>query len=268
VGLTTNGMLLNEKNINLLIDCGVDILCVSFAGTTQETHNRFRCGTDFATIKNNLKLLNKIMKKKSNSLPDLHMAYLMFQSNFHEMEDLVPLASELEAKQIVVSHLSLVLKASLISECVFNHEDLSGKYADKLESIKETAEKQGILFSCNHPYFNEDSMSCSENTTRACVITAEGDVVPCVFLSPLLQGERSEKQGSGNYYIFMDKTLPISGLSFGNLKNESLTQIWYKKDYSRFRTCFREETPKASLQTPIPLPLSCMYCYKRLLRYQ
>ena len=145
VGFTTNGQLLEEKTIVELIDLKLDILCVSLAGTTSPTHNRLRKGNNFDQIISNLILLRELKKQKNVSKPNLHIAYLMLESNFEEMRNIVLLAQKLGAKQVIASNLTLIIEKELFSEALFNNEQNYNYYSSTLNQIKEEALKKDII---------------------------------------------------------------------------------------------------------------------------
>jgi hypothetical protein len=88
-------------------------VCVSLAGTTPVTDNKLRKGNSFDQIISNLILLRQLRKKRGESKPDLHLAYLMIKSNFDEMRDVVSLARTLNAKQFIASNLILTIEKEL-----------------------------------------------------------------------------------------------------------------------------------------------------------
>ena len=253
VGFTTNGMLLTEDTIRMLVDLQLDIICISLAGTTARTHNRIRKGTDFNKIISNLERLCKIEGEKKTEAPAVHLAYLMLKSNFHELKEIIPLAKRIGAKQIVASNLTLLVDPELSPEAIFNDTVGTDYYRNTLDEIRDRAARENIIFDYHGPGLDDVSVRCRENVHRACVINVEGEVVPCVFTNPVLS----------SYYTFKDQSLPLRGMSFGNIRSESLTRIWNKKEYARFRALFDPETAINSEQIRSEIPQCCLKCYKR-----
>ena len=254
VGFTTNGMLLSEDTIRTLIDLQLDIIGISLAGTTAKTHNRIRKGTDLNKVISHLERLCKIKGEKKTRVPALHLAYLMLKSNFRELEEILPLAKRVGAKQIVVSNLTLIVDPKLLEEAIFNDTVRTDYYRNALDEIRHRAARENIIFDYHGPGLDDASICCRENVHRACVINVEGEVVPCVLTNPVLS----------SYYTFKDQSLPLRGMSFGNIRSESLTRIWNKKEYARFRALFDPETRKKPEQIRSEMPQCCVKCYKRL----
>jgi MoaA/NifB/PqqE/SkfB family radical SAM enzyme len=254
VGFTTNGMLLSEDTIHVLIALELDIVAVSLAGTTAGTHNQIRKGTDFHKVICQLDRLREIKAQRKVQLPAVHLAYLMLKSNFEELKGIPQLAKRVGANQIVASNLSLILDPSLLGEAIFLDQERIGYYRDTLNEVRRQAAIEDMVFEYRSPGFDSGSLGCSENVHRACVVNVQGEVIPCVFVNPVLASD----------YIFEDQSLPIEVISFGNIRNQSLTGIWNKKEYRHFRNLFHPETEKTREEIRSQLHPSCAKCYKRL----
>ena len=254
VGFTTNGMLLIEDTIRTLVGLQLDIMGISLAGTTAGTHNRIRKGTDFDKVISHLERFRRFKAEKKTQNPALHLAYLMLKSNFHELKEILPLAKRVGAKQIVASNLTLIVDPKLSTEAIFNNTESTDYYRNTLSEIRDKAARENIIFEYHGPGLDDASVGCRENVHRACVINVEGEVVPCVFTNPVLP----------SYYTFNEQSLPLRGMSFGNIRNESLTRIWNKKEYARFRALFDPETARKPEQIRPEMPQCCVKCYKRL----
>ena len=266
VGFTTNGMYLTEETINKLIEFRVDILGVSLAGATATSHNKFRKGNDFDEVISNLELLFRLKCEKNSQVPELHLAYIMLKSNFHELDKIVPIAKRLGVTQIVASNLSLILEPQFVSEAIFNDTDLTERYREILEQIKGYAEDEDILFAYNQPGLDETSIRCNENVCHSCVVNVDGEISPCVFTNPVLTAgsDRTGKRTTG--HMFKDRLSPLTSISFGNIEHENLSRIWHKKEYEVFRTLLKPDNTMESTQILSELPTSCKTCYKRLIK--
>jgi len=263
VGFTTNGMLLTEDVIRRLVSLELDIIGVSLAGTTAATHNQIRKGTDFNQLVDNLELLRKIKAENKTRAPEVHLAYLMLRSNFHELKEIAAIAKKTEAQQVIAANLTLIIDPKLSAEALFNDTGRGDYYGITLEKIKGKAARENIIFEYHGPGLDNASLCCRENVRHACIINVEGEVVPCVFADPVL----CKKRNPGDEppcYIFKGESYPLKGPSFGNIETESLTRIWDKKDYFKFRDLFNREPTKNSEQILSEMPQCCVACYKRL----
>lgn len=264
VGFTTNGMPLAEDTIRMLVDLQLDIIGISLAGTTAKTHNQIRKGTDFNKIISHLKRLCEIKAEKKTEDPAVHLAYLMLKSNFHEIKEILPLGRRVGAKEIIASNLTLIVDPKLSAEAIFHDTGRMDYYRNTLDEIRHKAARENIVFDYHGPGLDDASPCCRENVHRACVINVEGEVVPCVLTNPILCENRGPGDGRPPCYTFKDQTLPIRGISFGNIRNESLTRIWNKNEYARFRDFFDPQTRRKGEQISSEMPRCCKRCYKRL----
>ena len=194
----------------------------------------------------------------------MHLAYLMLTSNFYELEHIVAFAKSVGAKQIVASNLTLIIDPRLSSEAIFNDTGRTDYYRIALEEIKDRAAREDIIFGYHGPDLDDASLCCRENVRQACVINVEGEVSPCVFTNSVLCGDRDAPHGKTSRYTFKDQSFPLRGMSFGNIRNESLTRIWNKKEYLKFRHLFDPQKAGKPERIHSKMPERCVKCYKRL----
>ena len=225
VGFTTNGLLLNKKNIHTIVDLQMDILGISFAGTIPSTHNRIRQGTDFDTVVAALEYLRHIKAERKTIKPVVHLAYIMLASNFDELSRITRLAKKVGAEQVVASNLTLIQDPQLSQEALFNNPQRFNEYSRTLAGIKKEAADSNILFAYRDPMLDETSCVCPENVCRSCVINVTGEVEPCIFTNPILSGSSGKAAGKQTIAIFKDQPILFETFSFGNIKNTGLTQI-------------------------------------------
>ncbi|MDY6836759.1 MAG: radical SAM/SPASM domain-containing protein [Thermodesulfobacteriota bacterium] len=264
VGFTTNGTLLTEETIERLIDLPLDIIGISLAGTTAKTHNRFRKGTDLNKVISSLLLLERMKAKKKLQKPEVHLAYLMLKSNFAELDGIPSLAKSVGAKQVIASNLTFIVDPKLFKEAIFNDTAHGDYYSMALERTRDRTALEDIIFEYHGPQLDHASLSCRENVRHACVVSVEGDVVPCVLTNPVLCGNQAWGDGESAYYTFKDQRLPIRQMSFGNIRHENLTRIWNKETYVQFRQLFIPYSSSKPNDRLPELPPCCLQCYKRL----
>lgn len=94
VRVTTNASLLHLKNhARDLIDTDVNEVQISIDGATEDVFTRIRRGSVFRQIVDNCKLINAYCAEKGK--PRTKMWTVVQEANFHQLFDLVDLASEL-----------------------------------------------------------------------------------------------------------------------------------------------------------------------------
>jgi MoaA/NifB/PqqE/SkfB family radical SAM enzyme len=164
----------------------------------------------------------------------------------------------------VASNLTLIVDSKLFPEAIFNDAGRTNDYRVALEEINDRAARENIVFDYHGPGLDDASMHCRENVRRACVISVGGDVVPCVLTNPVLCENRDLGDNKTGRYIFKDQSLRLTAMAFGNIGNETLTRIWNKEEYARFRDLFDPGAAPKPEQIRPELPECCMTCYKRL----
>jgi len=128
-----NGTLLNKKNIARCLDYRVSKICVSLGGSTPETHNKIRVGSDLNQIIENLEMFNKEKIKRKVQEPYISTSIVSMNSNIAELSDFVELCAKLnvwgvEVQKLHVTHSSMDKEVVTVSD-----EERYFKEAGKIE---------------------------------------------------------------------------------------------------------------------------------------
>ena len=226
VGLTTNGMALDPETIDHLLDCKLDILGISLAGTKSETHNRLREGTDLKRITQSLIELKEKKAGKNASSPEVHLAYIILKSNFEDLSEIINYAKRVGSKDVVCSNLNFFPSPKLQNEAIFLDDSKRNYYGEALQGLKTSAKKNGVNFFFYRPFLLDSLLPvCPENILRSCYISHDGLVSSCVFTNIPISG-KEELSG-----------LPRS-ITYGNINHQSLSEIWNSNAYKSFRHIF------------------------------
>ena len=231
VGTTTNGMLIGDKEIDKIIDSGLDIIAFSLTGIKK--NDLLREGTKIEKILTIINILHKKRINKGLLTPKIHIAYLLLSSNYDEIEDIPTFFSNSGIDHIVISLLDLIPDSSFESESLIpkNIQEYN-LLTDKLERITIKGKKEKLEISFNIPHPHKKSKVCSERALSALFINSLGYVSPCIFT-----GIPAED---------------VKNLYFGNIKNKNLYSIWNSKEYKKFREDYIIENP----------PSPCNFCNK------
>jgi len=215
VGTTTNGTLLTPQLAQGFIDAGLDLMSISIDGTTAETYERIRRGADFECVIENVRRMNELKQARHASLPKLNIGYILTNHNYHQIPDLVRLASNLGVEEINVWQLqggdtygdigALELEATpAVKESFTAAKALAeDKYITlTLPPLKRVYNVEGCLW----PW-------------RGIYVTWDGFVTPCCIMCyPEI-------------------------LNFGNVFEQDVEHIWHSSAYQRFRRQLLNETP-------------------------
>lgn len=195
----------------------------------------------------------------------------MISSYFSTQNYVIKLTQNLDrfsggrSRQVILSNLSLILVPELCSEAIFNNTGRTEYFSKSLEATKAQADREGIVLEYNGLILNDRSQHCTENVHNSCVINAEGDVLPCVFVNPLLPNNRDSSGKEPTTYILKNESYSLEGFSFGNIRHDSFARIWQSSRYAGFRDLFKYGALMESGYFMSDLPDRCMNCYKRLL---
>ncbi len=248
VGTTTNGMLLNSGRLRGLIEAGLDILAFSLAGTSSACNNAARPGAPFDLVLKQIDLVRRIKEECNSSTPVIHIAYMLLRSGLADLPALPQLMARHGVEQAVVSVLDFEPDTTLAGEVLApKTEEARQKLETLFASVQAAATKTGVTI--HTPRLElPSSPICTENVQHALVVSANGDVSPCVFAN--ISAAQAQYARSG-------QTAPYHRVTFGNINTQILPVIWRKENYQRFRESLGEGNP----------PDFCRNCPKRIRPY-
>ena len=206
IGFNSNATLLERSHIVRTVESGLDNLTFSVDGATRATYERIRKGAKFGQIIKNIKDFVRYKKQVGSNHPKLMMNYVIMEDNIQE----IPLFVELS-------------KQCGINTIHFNYDRTSYRclQTDELkEAFREANRKAKDLQVILHlpPIYpvKPENESCVFMDTV--VLLNSGEVVPCCR--------------AADFDMLGD---PQNILSFGNVKENSLDDIWNSRSYISFR---------------------------------
>jgi MoaA/NifB/PqqE/SkfB family radical SAM enzyme len=229
VGTTTNGMHLDEDKIERLVECGLDILAFSLAGTDHKNDD-IRQGTRLETVLKMIDLVNAAKARHNSPSPAVHIAYMLLRSGLDDLPKLPEFVNGRGINQVVVTTLDFVARREIEDETVIPRDESE---FDAIEAqLKEVAVAvrsfgSELRYYLYHP--KARGRFCTENVQRALFVSADGSVAPCVFMNIPIQDA---------YYRVKDDRREYQPLIFGNVNHEKLPTIWRKDEYVEFRGSF------------------------------
>ena len=94
VGVTTNGLLLTENNVAMLLDSGINLIQISFNGSTEKIYSSIMKNSSFITVIQNLQYLSKV--KTADTI--VKLATTVQEENRSDIENIQTLAAKLDFK--------------------------------------------------------------------------------------------------------------------------------------------------------------------------
>lgn len=287
-GFTTNGKWLTPENNERLLDQGVGLISVSFAGATPEMHTSLRTHSVFEDLSRNFSDLANRKRQRGLDRPWLELHFLMTRLNLQELPALVGLAAELGADEMVATNLTYSPTLELDRLHVFADEPDPDHLAI-LEEAHHTAKRLGIRLRTYPIKTHPRTLVCDADPMRSIYINHRGEVTACVYLGITLQtavGQR--EQGGGiipRYYQGEWKPIVLKDVSqpgypashqFGNVR-EGLRTVLEGPGRAEFVQAFQRRNiasnPLISFsylagttgETELPPPPEpCRACYKML----
>jgi radical SAM protein with 4Fe4S-binding SPASM domain len=231
----SNGILLDEKRQNAIIDTGLDELRISLDAASPEGYEIIRNSNQFNRIVQNLRAFLKLQKKRRAVTPRLSIWFLGTKENIAELPGLLRLTAELGIGEIHLQRLVYFQdhEGYGVARCEKTLQDSNEEALELIHSSRLLAAQLGIRFNASGlstPLESVQADSSGKMPWSKCYrpqtlmyITANGNVLPCC-ISPF-------------------STIDYSSIILGNAFESSLEEIWLGPKYTYFREQRQTETP-------------------------
>ena len=252
VELLTNGTLLTKNMIHGILEAGLTKLWISIDDLeTDSSINTSSDGMDpdhsghnhSGRVLSNIRLLNKLRQKTMSTMA-LGITFVAMKSNVHQLSKLPFFIAQHLVDEVNVSNISPTDEASqkeLLYTGLVNMYTGPGKGSvlptvrlpffdmnipEAAEGIRSLMRKQNFNL-----YFNDQPVLrktgyCKFVREGMTFVRADGQVAPCMALL------------HNGYTYLHDIRRKITHCSFGNVKEQSLAEIWNSKEYKVFRRKF------------------------------
>ena len=175
----TNGMKLDDLK-DAILDHHVDVFGVSLDGSTSETNNRIRRGSDLNKIANSLIEIEKAKKDRGLKYPWINFVFCAMKSNLHELPGLVKLAHEVGIDEVKVVYLT-AFDDILAKEVLWDCQD---EVREVFNEAVKLGEEYGILLKLPHIQ-GEDVAGNKEHkdcfvSWRDFFLGSDGYIRPCM----------------------------------------------------------------------------------------
>jgi radical SAM protein with 4Fe4S-binding SPASM domain len=202
---STNGHFLNDQNAKKTVESGLSRLIISVDGTTQEVYEQYRKEGKLDNVLQGAKNIVKWKKALKSATPHLVFQFLVVAPNEHQIPEIYHLAKALGIDEV-----------KLKTAQVYDYANGNPLIPKNLKYSRYIPNKEGN-WEVKHALLNH----CWK-LWHSCVITFDGQVVPCCF----------DKDAS---------------FVLGNLKEEQFSTIWYGEKYRDFRKNIFESRKNISI---------------------
>jgi MoaA/NifB/PqqE/SkfB family radical SAM enzyme len=264
VGFTTCGHLLDESNRARVLDEGIDILSVSFAGASQTIHESLRVGSDYRRLVANVEALARRRAGANHRTLQLELHFLMLRANLHELPAFVRLAAALGADQVVATNLTCTPTPETEAMRVFAETPDPSDQALVTESEQE-AQRLNVQFRAYPLTMDRNTLECDARPTEFVFVNHLGSVAPCVYLGMPV------RQDAPRYFRGQAQT--VAPIDFGNVR-DGLNRAMQSAARTKFVRAFQARKAGAfsaaallavngdgAMRLPEPPP-PCRACYK------
>ena len=202
---STNAHYLGGENARKTVESGLDRLIISIDGTTQETYQSYRVGGKLEKVIEGTKEVIRWKKKLNSSTPHLIFQFLVVKPNEHQISEVKELAKSLGVNEV-----------GFKTAQIYNYQHGSPLIPENSRYSRYRENSDGS-FSIKNKLLNH----CWK-MWHSCVITWDGQVVPCCF----------DK----------DASHPM-----GDLKTESFKKLWFGEKYTKFRSQLTKARSKVDI---------------------
>lgn len=190
---STNAHFLHEANARRTVESGLDRLIISIDGITQETYQQYRMGGKLEKVLEGTQNIIRCKKELKSKKPHVIFQFLVVRPNEHQIDDVKVLAKKLGVDEVV-------LKTAQI----YNHQQGSSLIPNQDQYSRYQKQNDGTYIIKNK------LLNHCWKMWHSCVITWDGQIVPCCF----------------------DKDAQYS---LGNVAQMSFREVWHSPAYDAFR---------------------------------
>jgi MoaA/NifB/PqqE/SkfB family radical SAM enzyme len=131
VNFFTNGLLLDDRKIDAILENAVTQVCISIDGATASTYNSIRRGGDFHRLLSNVENLIRKRDRNRRDLPRVRFDMVLMRRNIHEIVELINLAASLGVSQLNFAHLVSFHGLGMEKESLIFEKAASNQWLEK-----------------------------------------------------------------------------------------------------------------------------------------
>lgn len=225
-GFLTNGLLLDNETARRLIDANSDWIGVSMDGASADVYEEIRKGSNFERVCGNL---SNLSKNRIGKTPKIMINFVLMTGNFHQVEDIVRLASELGADQVNFKQCDVIRGDHGKGLGLFS----SGETGDVRRLRKSLAKSRKLAKKLNiettaFKFAPEERTVCEQDPRNSFFIRHDGGAAPCINLA----------YGGPTTFLGQDAEMPT--IEYGNVLNGTVEMLWETETCQFYRKRFED----------------------------
>jgi MoaA/NifB/PqqE/SkfB family radical SAM enzyme len=231
----SNGILLNEKRGQALIDAGLDEYRLSMDGANREMYARVRGVDAFDKVWRNVRAFTTYQKAHNATKPVVSLWFTAMRENLQDLPHLIELAADAGIPEVYMQRL-VYFEEGLANSKQALFRRATSEELDLVKRCEQMCVELGIRFSATGTAtpieylqrdFGERPWSGCQRPYTLTYITSSGNILSCCF-APF--GHRNAKEYQQERVL-------------GNIFKESIADIWRGERYAEFRRAFESDTP-------------------------
>ncbi len=220
VGMSTNGVLLNRRMAEALMDAGLDQIVISFDSAQPQAFGEIRVGADLNRVLDNAVQFNNLRRARGKVMPFVAIEFVAMKSNLRELVALPELARAVGATTVIITHL-LPYTEAMAGEILYDGTMTNWPVPTSWERWAAGRHSWGTL---ERPRMRWGAARvCRFVEGRSLVIGWDGAVSPCYGL-----------MHSYPYHI-LGRPKKVTRYVLGNVRQDTLAGIWTSPEYMKFR---------------------------------
>jgi len=236
VKFTTNGVLLDKEKAQDIIELKIEWVVFSIDSPSENTYREIR-GTDLNRVLENVKNLSELKKKYKTRYPLIDIAVVISKKNIEELPEMVRVAKTLNANRLLVNNVHVVSKKEDIDILLYKIDPDQNidviKRDNSIKEAKKIASELGVNLNFCFTSFEPLLLKrCPLNIDKTMFVSWNGNVSPCCDLGHPVPG-----------VISKDEIIKNTELVFGNVKENTIVEIYNSEKYREFRKKIKKCIP-------------------------
>jgi len=229
-GFLSNGLLLKNEKLQLILNAGVDWICISMDGADAEMYEKIRIGSNFERVCDNVA---NIAEMRTDKVPKIMINFVLMDLNFHQIEDIVRLASRLGVDQLNFKQCEVIRGESGKGHGLFGAEETKDirRLKKALEKARRLAKKLNIATTA-FAFSPEERSVCEQDPRDSLFIRYDGLAAPCINLA------------IGGPSTFLGNEVHIPNIHYGRLPDSDLMELWQTETCKLYRHQFEQRAKK------------------------
>ncbi len=237
---TTSNFTMAERFTQDIIKSQIDVIKISIDGATKTTYEKIRRGANFESVIKNIQKLVEEKRKKNSYLPSIRFNYVIQKDNYHEIDEIIKIGSELGVDNIAFA----MVRTSNKELLDIPHD----KLLQKINQGHEIARRRGMQTNLEEIKNNLQRYKWDSYDDYCKLVNNNGvkKFHGCVYpwLSALIDVQ-------GNVTPCCSFSLSSSNDFFGNALNSDWGSIWNGEKFLQLRKHIKRREK---------VPVSCQSC--------